>query len=219
MEEVQRVRKAILKGESVFTSSQAEFIRHHAAILGEDGKAAMGEIQQKAAGPGCLPADIAKAIEGYCKDLGRRAMLRELSGDLEKDRERERLTQLKAMEAEVSRFKVASEQGDMASLMRVKGALYAQLKKYLDNIEADKEDGVSSDVAGKWKKAALDLTKDAMERLSGIGRDVGAEGENMRGPLRRALGIIASLSKAVTRGVSELEEGGLWDLGKKLGVI
>jgi hypothetical protein len=90
MEEVQRIREAILKGESVFTSSQAEFIRHHAAILGEDGKAAMGVIQQKAASPGCLPADIAKAIEGYCKDLGRRAMLRELSGDLEKDREHER---------------------------------------------------------------------------------------------------------------------------------
>ncbi len=130
-------------------NSQVEFVKHHAAILGKDGKAAMGEIQQKAAGPRCLPADVARAIEGYCKDLGRRAMLRELSGDLEKDRERERLVQLKAMEAEVSKFKVASGQGDMVSLMRVKAALSAQLKKYLDDIETDKEDGVSSDVTGK----------------------------------------------------------------------
>jgi hypothetical protein len=99
----------------------------------------------------------------------------------------------------------------------VKGALSAQLKKYLDNIEADKEDGVSSDVTGKWKKAALDLTKDAMERLSGIDRDVGAEGEDALGPLRRVLGKIASLSKAVTHGVSEPEEGGLRDLGRRLG--
>jgi hypothetical protein len=81
MDEVQRVREAILKGESVFTSSQAEFIKHHAAILGEDGKAAMGKIQQKAAEPGYLPADVVKAIEDYCKDLGHRAMLRELSGE------------------------------------------------------------------------------------------------------------------------------------------
>jgi hypothetical protein len=123
------------------------------------------------------------------------------------------------MEAEVSRFKVACEQGDMASLMRVKGALSAQLKKYLDHIEADKEDRVSSDVTGKWKKVALDLTKDAMERLSGIGRDMGAEGEDALDPLRQVLGKIASLSKTVTHGVSEPEEGGLRDLGKKLGVI
>jgi hypothetical protein len=34
----------------------------------------------------------------YCKDLGNREMLRELSGDLEKDRESERLAQLNAME-------------------------------------------------------------------------------------------------------------------------
>jgi hypothetical protein len=181
MEEVQWIREAILKGESVFTNSQVEFIKHHAAILGEDGKAAMCEIQQKAAELGCLPADVARAIEGYCKDLGRRAALRELSGDMEKDREQERLIQLKAMEAEVSKFKAASKQGDMASLMRVKAALSAQLKKYLEDIEADKEDGVSSDITGKWKKAALDLTKDAMEQLNGIGRDVGAEGGDALG--------------------------------------
>jgi hypothetical protein len=53
---------------------------------------------------------------------------------LEKDRERERVTQLEAMEVEVSKFKAARGKGDMASLMRVKAALSAQLKKYLDNI-------------------------------------------------------------------------------------
>jgi hypothetical protein len=134
MEEVQQIREAIQKGESVFTNFKVEFIKHHAAILGEDGKAAIGEIQQKAAEPGCLPADIVRAIEGYCKDLSRRVALRELSSDLEKDRERERLTQLEVMEVEVSKFKIASGRGDMGSLMRVKAALSAQLKKYLDNI-------------------------------------------------------------------------------------
>ncbi len=63
----------------------------------------MGKIQQKAAEPGCLPADVAKAIEGYCKDLGHRAMLRELSSDLEKDKGGERSAQLKVMEAEVGK--------------------------------------------------------------------------------------------------------------------
>jgi hypothetical protein len=107
----------------------------------------------------------------------------------------------------------------MASLMRIKAALLAQLKKYLEDMEADKEGGVSSDVTGKWKKAALDLTKNAMEYLNGIGRDVGTEGMDALGPLRRVLGRVASLGEAVTLGVSEPEEGGLRDLAKRLGAV
>jgi hypothetical protein len=219
MEEVQRIPEAIQKGESVLTDSQVELIKHHTAILGEDGWVAVWEIQQKATKPGCLPADIARVIDDYCKDLSRRAGLRELSNDLEKGKERERLAQLEAMEAEVSKFKVAKAQGNMANLMRVKEALSAQLKKYLEDIEADEEGGVSSDVPRKWKKAALDLTKDTMEYLSGVGRVVGAEGEDALGPLRRALGKVASLGEAVTSGVSEPEEGGLRDLSKRLGAV
>jgi hypothetical protein len=218
-EEVQRIREALQKGESVLSDSQVEFIKHHMALLGEDRWDIMREIQKKATESVCLPADIARVIDGYCKDLSRRAGLRELSNDLEKDKERERLAQLEAMEAEVSKFKVARAQGNMANLMRVKEALSAQLKKYLEDIEADVEGGVSSDVTGKWKKAALDLTKDAMEHLSGIGRDVGTEGEDALGPLRRAMGKVASLGEAVTSGVVEPEEGGLRDLAKRLGAV
>jgi hypothetical protein len=86
MEDVQRVREANLKGGSVFTDSQVDFINRHTALLGEDGETAMGKIQQKARGPGCLPAGNVKMMEDYCKDLGNRSVLRELSGDLEKER-------------------------------------------------------------------------------------------------------------------------------------
>ncbi len=97
-----------------------------------------------------------------------------MSNDLEKDKERERLMQLEAMKVEVNNFKAAKAQGNMADLMRVKGVLSAQLKKYLEDIEADKGEGISSDITGK----------DAMEYLSGIGRDVGAAKEDALGPLR-----------------------------------
>ncbi len=50
----------------------------------------------------------------------------------------------------------------MALLMSVKRVLSALLKKYLEEIEADEGEGVSSDVTGKWRKTALGLTKDAM---------------------------------------------------------
>ncbi len=186
---------------------EVEFIKHHTAILGEDREAAMREIQKKATESVCLPADITRVIDSYCKDLSQKVGLQELSNDLEKDKERERLVQLEAMEAEVSKFKIARAQGNMANLMRVKGALSAQLKKYLEDIKADEEDGVSSDVTGKWKKTALDLTKDAMEYLNGIDRVVGAKSEDALGPLRRALGKVASLGEDVSSGVLEPEEG------------
>jgi hypothetical protein len=72
---------------------------------------------------------------------------------------------------------------------------------------------------GKWKKTALGLTKDTMEYLSRMGRDVGAEGEGALGPLRRALGRVASLGEAVTKEVLEPEEGELRDLAKRLGAV
>jgi hypothetical protein len=92
--------------------------------------------------------------------------------------------QLEAMEVEVNNFKDTKAQGNMADLMRVKGVLSAQLRKYLEDIEADEGEGVSSDITGKWKRTALGLTKDAMEYLSGIGRDMGAAEEDALGPLR-----------------------------------
>ncbi len=183
MEDVQRVREAILKGGTVFTDIQTDFIRCHAATLGEDGEVAMGKIQQKAGGPGCIPAVIVKMIEDYCKDLGNRVMLRELSDDLEKGREGERTAQLKAMEAEISKIKEAGWQGDMAGLMRGCSNLVTQQKEYLKGIEADEDNGVTSDATGKWKKAAVDLTDGILEELKGMDRDVGTEGEDALGPL------------------------------------
>ncbi len=54
-----------------------------------------------------------------------------------------------------------------------------------------------------------------MEYLRGVGRVVGAEGEDALGPLRREIGRVASLGEAVTAGVLESEEGGLHDLAKR----
>ncbi len=108
MEDVQRVREAIRRGESVLTECQVDFIRRHTEKLGEDGEMVMNKIQERAGEPGCQPADIVRMIEDYCEDLGNRAMLRELSIDLEK----EKMAQLGAMETEVSKLKLANKQED-----------------------------------------------------------------------------------------------------------
>jgi hypothetical protein len=219
MEEVQRIQEALAKGEPILSESQVELIKHQTAFLGEDAEAVMREIQEEATKTVRLPADIAKIIDNYCKNLTLRVGLRELSNDLEKDKERKRLMQLEAMEVEVNNFKAAKAQGNMAVLMRVKWVLSAQLKKYLEDIETDEGEGISSDVTGKWKRIALGLTKDATEYLSGIGRNVGAAEEDALGPLRRAIGRVATLGNAVTKGVSEPDEGELRDLAKKLGAV
>ncbi len=72
MEEVQRIREALAKGEPVLSESQVGLIKHHTTFLGEDGEAVMREIQEEAAKTVRLPADIAKIIDNYCKDLARR---------------------------------------------------------------------------------------------------------------------------------------------------
>jgi molybdenum-dependent DNA-binding transcriptional regulator ModE len=51
-----------------------------------------------------------------------------------------------------------------------------------------------------------------------MGRDVCSEEKDALGPLRWALGRIASLNEAVTQAVVTPEEGRLRDLGRKLGV-
>jgi hypothetical protein len=66
---------------------------------------------------------------------------------------------------------------------------------------------VSSDLTGKWKKAATDLTDDILERLKGYGRDVGTEEDDALGPLRRAMGRIAGLNEAVNLAKAAPEEG------------
>jgi hypothetical protein len=141
MEEVQRVREALAGGKPVLSEFQVDLIKRHTTFLGEDREAAMRGIQEEATKTVRLPADIAELIENYCKDLTRRVALRELSIDLERDKEQERLRQLESMEVEVNKFKAAMAQGNMADLMRVKRTLPAQLGKYLEDIKADEGEG------------------------------------------------------------------------------
>jgi hypothetical protein len=219
MEEVQRIREALAGGKPVLSEAQVDLIRQHTTFLGEDGEAVMREIQEDTMKTGRLPAYIARVIEKYCKDLARRVALRELSNDIERDKEPERLLQLEAMQAAVNKYVAVKAKGNMADLMRVKEDLPTQLRKYLGDIEADEGEGLSSNTTEKWRKAALDLTKDAMEYLNGLGRDVGSEEEGVLGPLRRAIGKVATLSEAVTKGVLEPNEEELRDLAKRLGTV
>jgi hypothetical protein len=103
--------------------------------------------------------------------------------------------------------------------MRVNESLPVQLRKYLEDIKADKEGGLSSVTTQKWRMSALDLMNDVMEYLERLGRDVGSAPEGVLGPFRRALGKVATFSEAVTRGVQEPDEEELRDLARRLGAV
>jgi hypothetical protein len=101
--------------------------------------------------------------------------------------------------------------------MRVKQALPALLSKYLKDLETDEKDGLSSDVVETWKQAALDLTGDVLKYVGQLGVDPASKPDDALGPLRKAIGKIASLAEAVTKGVQEPDEEELRDLARKLG--
>ncbi len=159
----------------------------------------MSRILERAKELTCQPADILKMVEDYCKDLSNRVAMRELSVNLEKGWAAERTDQLKAMEAEMSRLQLAKTWGDMASIMRRHETLSTQLEEYLKGIEADEDKGVTSDPSGKWQGAALDLTRGILQEVSGYERDVASEKDDALGSLKRAMGKVASLNKAINR--------------------
>jgi hypothetical protein len=68
-------------------------------------------------------------------------------------------------------------------------------------LEADEKEGLSPDVVEKLKQIALDLTEDVMKYVGQLGVNPASGPDDILGPLRRAIGEIATLSEAVTRGV------------------
>jgi hypothetical protein len=99
----------------------------------------------------------------------------------------------------------------------VKEALLPLLSKYLKDLETDEKDGLSSDVVKTWKQAMLDLTADILKNVGRMGVNPASGPDDALGPLRKAIGKIASLTEAVTTGVQEPDEEELRDLARKLG--
>jgi hypothetical protein len=128
------------------------------------------------------PADVLRVVEDYLRRLGRRAALRELSLELEKQVMPERSVQLKAMEAEAEKLRVANSKGDMARIARGHDTLKSQLNVYLNSLKADKDgETVSSDPTGAWYKAAMALTKEVLDKVGPYIRTVADEKEGALG--------------------------------------
>jgi hypothetical protein len=58
-----------------------------------------------------------------------------------------------------------------------------------------------------------------LEYLNHFGEDPASRPDDVLGPLRKAIGKVAALTEAVTKGVQEPDEEGLRDLARKLGTV
>jgi hypothetical protein len=155
-------------GNPVITGAQRELIEKHAALLGEDGATIIQDIQEEAEKAGKLPADVFKLIESCLHDLGKRAAIQELSNDMIREREPERLAQVEAIREHVTRFNGARAGGDNAALTRIKPVLLGLVDKYMADVNKDEEDGLAPDTAWTWKDQVYQTVNEAVLFLDGF---------------------------------------------------
>jgi hypothetical protein len=143
LDEIQRIRAAMEGGNPVIPEALQQLIKVQAAVLGEDGDAIIQDIQEEAEKAGKLPADIFKLIEGCRRDLGKRAAIQELSNEMIRVREPERLVQVEAIREQVTRYNGARASGDNVALEKIGLMLKELVGKYTADMSKDEEDGLA----------------------------------------------------------------------------
>ncbi len=118
-----------------------------------------------------MPADIFKLIESCCRDLNKRVAILELSNELMRERELERLVQVEAMREQVTRYSGAQASGDNAALAKIKPTLHELVDKYMADVNKDEEDGLAPDVVQTWKDQAYQIVNEALHFFDGFIED------------------------------------------------
>ncbi len=211
-------------GNPVITGAQQELIEKNAALLGEDGNAIIQDIQAEAEKAGKLPADIFKLIESCCRDLNKRVAILELSNELVREREPERLVQVEAMREQVTRYSGARASGDNAALAKIKPALKVLVDKYMVDVDKDEEDGLAPDVVQTWKDQAYQTVNEALLFFDRFIEDGSAppapsapKPADSLAPLKMAIGIATYTTEAVAKEIQDPDEVRLRCFAKQLG--
>jgi hypothetical protein len=123
LDEIQRIRVALEGSGLVITGTQRELIDKYAAILGEDRKAMIEAIEEEARMPGKLPADVFRIIESCLHSLGQRAKRQDLSNEVIKQREPERLMQVEAIREHATKLAGARLNEDVTTVENIRQAM------------------------------------------------------------------------------------------------
>ncbi len=230
LDEIQRIRAAMEGGNPVIPEPLQQLIKVQAALLGEDGDAIIQDIQAEAEKAGKLPADIFKLIESCRMDLGRRATLQELSNEMIRAREPERLVQVEAIREQVTRYNGAQANGDNVALKEVGLTLKEQVGKYMTDVGKDKADGLAPDTAQTWKDQVYEILRGAPHfsdrptegnpaptASSASAAPSALEPPDGLTPLRLAIRLATHTMEAVAREIQDPDETTLWGFAKHLG--
>ncbi len=142
----------------------------------------------------------------------------EISNELVRERETERLAQVEAMREQVTRYNGARASRDNAALARIKPTLYDLVDKYMADVDKDEKDGLAPDVVRTWKDQAYLIVNEALAFFDNFIEDGPAPrpGDSLA-PLRKAIETATHLAEAVAKEIQDPEEERLRDLAKKLG--
>jgi hypothetical protein len=158
LDEIQRIRVALEDSGPVITGTQRELIDKYAAILGEDGKAMIEAIEEEARMPGKLPADVFRIIESCLHSLGQRAKRQDLSNEVIKQREPERLMQVEAIREHTTKLAGARLNGDNATVESIRQATLKVVGKFMETVDKDRDDGLDLDTARMEGSGARDCS-------------------------------------------------------------
>ncbi len=211
-------------GSSVVTGAQQELIKKYAALLGEDGKAIIQDIKEDAGKTGKLPADVFRLIDSCLYSLGQRAKRQELSNEVIKEREPERLVPVEAIREHATRLAGARASGDNAIVESIRQAMLGLVGKFMEAVDRDKEDGLDPDTARAWKDQVYEIADKAkLDQLpdggggGGAGPPAPADAEDRLAPLKSAIRLATHTMEAVAREIQDPDETTLRGFGKHLG--
>ncbi len=117
----------------------------------------------------------------------------------------------------MEKLRAVSRGGNMAGITRRYKALKDQLEVYLGGLEINKDgEKVSSDPLGAWRKAAVELTQEIMDKVSPYMRTVAEKKDDPLAPQRWAMEEVANLSEAVVEAEDMPDDERLRFLGRGL---
>jgi hypothetical protein len=224
LDEIQRIQAAIEGNKPVITGAQQELIIKYADILGEDGKAMIEVIEEEARKSDKLPADVFRLIESCLSSLGQKAKRQDLSDEVKKQREPERLLQVEAIREHATMLHANRLNGDKLGEESVKKAMVRLVNEYMAAVDKDRDDGLDPDTARMWKEQVHEIAaKVKLDQPSeGAGGSksgpVAHSGTADRlAPLKSIIEQATYTMQAAVREITDPDETILHGFGKQLG--
>ncbi len=189
-------------------------------MLDEDGQAMIEAIEKEAVEPDKLPADIFRLIESCLHALGQRAKRQDISNEVIKQREPERLLQVEAIMGRVTMLQGARLSRNRNGEESFRDAALKLVKEFMEAMDKDKEEGLDPDTARLWKDQVHEIAAQAKfdQSPEGDGEDAAGPsataGTDHLAPLKSIIEQATYTMEAATKEIQDPNETVLQGFGK-----